>query len=539
LGSAVYFPLHKIFGLDFIDSNVIFYNSEDNSSILLIPEKNFYPIESFGDSYYKKFFDGATLIYKSTKDQEIRLTIPFLSHSFRDVELYVNDKFVGFLNFSKSKKVNYIETPSLRIKKGKNTFRFFSRSCSINKAFPCDIHFLAIPKKYNAYFWVTLFTIGLSSSLLMVFFYRSLEFFNLETHFRDFLVFTLAAGTLIIPYTLTMTQHPLTAFLLFLSFYYTLKSKLEKNRKKYVFFSGLFMGLSIISEFYVFPVAVLFFVYHFFIKKNNSQFNLVFLLLTLLLIIPLIVLPDIFGFFSSIVHLNYLIIFAVISLIVLTIYVRKIQSHSLIFLASLLIPLSLYAFFNVLTIGKILPIFFYREFYHYKDSFWLNPTGWNKFDKLEFREPKLIYTFNLFLGHHGIFFVMPSLFFSLYSLLKISFSKVDKFKKEGILIFTSFIVLSTIFIFHTHNYASASYAFRWFIPFIPILFFFLGFFVDKNKSNKPLMILFFIAIIISIYMALIGSRNPWKPIPETDNFIWKLWEKILLKPIGLEYRPPY
>jgi hypothetical protein len=435
--------------------------------------------------------------------------------------------------------MNYLNM-TVKLEKGRNVFELFTGECPIQRAFPCDLHLLASPKRYNAYFWVTLFTVGISSSVLIFFFYRSLKFFNLEDHFKDLLVFVLAAGSLIIPYTLTMTQHPLTALFLFLSFYYLLKLGLEKEEKRFAFLSGLFMGLAIVSEFYILPVALLFLVYSIFIGKKGFAYNLLIILSATILITLMLVFPDLFGTFSSFPTLSYLTIFiGGLATFIFLVWIRKINIHSFIFLVALCVPLSMYFLFNILTTGKIFPVFFYREFYHYKDSFWLNPTGWNKFDKPEFMEPKSIYAFNLFLGHHGIFLATPLLFFSFYSIFRILTNKKAKLQKEAVLVLSSFIVLSTLYVFHTSNYASASYAFRWFIPLTPILFFFLGFFVSENKSNKFAMVLFMIVLIISVYMALIGSRNPWKPIPETNNIIWKVWEHVFLKPIGLEYKPPY
>ena len=57
-----------------------------------------------------------------------------------------------------------------------------------------------------------------------------------------------------------------------------------------IFFSGLFVGLSVVSEFYLIPVAILFFIYNFSVKKFNSFFKLLFLF-TILLIIPMLILP--------------------------------------------------------------------------------------------------------------------------------------------------------------------------------------------------------------------------------------------------------
>jgi hypothetical protein len=539
LGSIVYFPLHKIFNLDFVDSNIISYNFSGNSTVLLQPEKNFFPLESWGGNYYKKFFDNATLIYESQNNQEIKLIIPILtSVSPKTIQLYLNGESINVFNIPGGIKPYNLETPLLKLKKGKNIFKLYSGECSIFKSIPCDLHFLAIPKKYNAYFWVTLFTAGLSSSLLMVFFYRYLDIFHLETHFKDLLVFVLGAGSLIITYTLTMTQHPLTALLLFLSFYYILKSKFEKNKKRCIFFSGLFMGLSVISEFYFLIVAILLFVYNFSVKKTNSFFKLL-IFFVLSLIIPMLVLPDIFGFFSAFPFINYIIVLVVISLIALTFYFRKTQPYLIIFLISFLISISLYAAFNLLTTGKILPIFFYREFYHYEGSFWLNPTGWNKFDISGLSEPKSIYAFNLFFGHHGIFLITPLLFLSFYSIIRISLNKKNKLRREAYLVLMNFVTLSVLFVFHTANYAGASYGFRWFVPIIPVLLFFLGFFINEHKSNKLIMLLFMILLIISVYNALISSRNPWVPLPETNNFIWKIYERFLLRPIGLQYKPPY
>lgn len=539
IGAAIYYPLHKL-GLNFVkDSYIIFYEGE--KKILLEPSKNFFPYESWNGEYYKKFFDNATLILRNQKLRNTSLTFYLVApntSNIKKLELYLNNEFVTSFNI-KPGIYNYT-TPTLQLKVGKNYLRFHSDYCGkIEMGVPCDIHFYVDPIKFTAYYWVTLFMVGTTSSLLLVVFYKSLKFvLPKRTLYKDLLVITLGTGSLISIYTVTMNEHTIAALFLFLSFYYLLKARYEKNKKTNVFLSGLFASISVfLIEFYFLPVFAFFFIYTFLIGGNKKLFNIFFVIASILFLSIIFSITDIFKSVISIGYINYIIISSIIPFLAFTIFIRKNNPYPLMFLIGSMMPIIIFIVYNFYISGNLLPFYFFKEkYYYYLNSPWLHLAGWDKFTDPKYREPKTIYTYNILFGHHGLFLITPILLFAIYSLIKIPFTKKNKLYYEGRLILVSFIILLIFFVFHTHNYSGSAYAFRYFIPVIPILFFFLGYFLNENKS-KTLLTLFFIFLAISVYMSLVGMKSPWIAIPYTNNIIWQEWSNFT-KTFGLSYNLP-
>jgi len=536
IGSAVYSILNKILNLNFIDSEVIMYYH--GNEILLKPEKNLFVIENFGreGEYYKKMFNNASLVYNSEKEENIDIIIPLLAtpqSKVRELYISLNGKPISELKIIKNDYLINYTLSKVNILKGKNVFEFKNNECGdIKDGYPCDLQFFVKPIKYNAYFWVTLLTTVMFTIILILFFYRSLRYLKIESYYKDLLIFTLGVGSFIFPYTTVLSPHSFTALMLFLGFYYILKFKFEKQRKIFIFLSSLFVSLGAFSELYIFPLIIFFLIYTFHLGNQERFFSLSSKITFLILLTIVFIFNDLFNLFSQ----YSFIIFIPLIFLIYAFSVRKRNPYPFIFTIPLLIIFLLFISYNFLTFQKILPVYFYREqFYHYKNSFWLNPTGFNVYDELTFREPKMIYAFNILFGHHGIFLMMPILILALYYLITLSIKK-NNFQVETRTILYSLIIVIIFFIFHTSNYSGASYVFRWFIPIVPIIIFFLGFCFQKINNTK--LLVFFILLFISFYMIIIGSKNVWVALPETNNIIWEIYYNNFLKNIGLIYSRP-
>jgi hypothetical protein len=539
IGSAVYLFLNKILNLNFTDSEVIMYS--DGNEILLKPEKNLFVIENFGqEKFYKKIFNNATLIYNSEKEETLNLIIPFLATPQSQVKkLYIslNGKPISELEIIKSDSLINYSISGANILKGRNVFEFQSNECGdIKDGYPCDLHFFVKPIKYNAYFWLTLFTTVMFTIFLLLFFYKSLKYFKIETYYKVLLTFSLGFGSLLLPYATVLSAHSFTALMTFLGFYYILKFKFEKQKKKYIFLSSLFISIGAFSEIYILPLVIFFLVYTFYIGNQKRFFSLLSIITFFILLLFLFIIEDIFKLFFQYNFIPILLIFVFILFLIYTFKIRKKNPYPFIFMIPFLIVFSIFISYNVLTFQKLLPVYFYTEqFYHYPNSFWLNPTGFNAYDTLATREPRTIYAFNILFGHHGIFLMMPLLFLALYYLITLSFKKND-FQIETKIILYSLIIILTLFILDTTNYSGTSYAFRWFLPLIPVIYYFLGFYFKKINNIKLLLFIFLLSI--SFYMAIVGSNNVWIPLPETNNIIWDFYYNIFLKNIGLIYSKP-
>lgn len=305
------------------------------------------------------------------------------------------------------------------------------------------------------YYLLTLFTVGLSAVLLLVFFYRSLAWLDLGSGARLLLTASLGAGTLIFVFGTTFNNHVPAASSLFIGFYFLLRSRFEpRTAKKSLFGAGLFVTLATTFEFTAGAFLILFFFY--IISKQN------------------------------------------------------LRQYSLYYLAGCVPFTVLHFILNYQITGDFLPQYFHEEAYIYPGHYFKgNQTG---IDALS--QPKWLYSLNAFFGTHGLFSYTPLLFFSVWGLLKALRDRTLEFKREAFLVVLGIIPILAYFIFTTTNYGGLSYGMRWFIIFTPLLFFFTGF-VFKKSLSRGVLYSFLVLGLYSFLVALIGLVEPWSyPIVE-------------------------
>ncbi len=81
------------------------------------------------------------------------------------------------------------------------------------------------------YPFVTLFTIGISSALMLVFLFKALLLFDMRERFRWWIVFAVGFGSLIFTYTTVFNNHSFSAAWLFIGFYFILRAHLGAARE--------------------------------------------------------------------------------------------------------------------------------------------------------------------------------------------------------------------------------------------------------------------------------------------------------------------
>lgn len=81
------------------------------------------------------------------------------------------------------------------------------------------------------YPFVTLFTMGISSALMLMFLYKALLLLDMEERFRWWIVFIVAFGSLIFTYTTVFNNHAFAAAWLFIGFYFVLRSYLSRTKE--------------------------------------------------------------------------------------------------------------------------------------------------------------------------------------------------------------------------------------------------------------------------------------------------------------------
>ena len=119
-----------------------------------------------------------------------------------------------------------------------------------------------------------------------------------------------------------------------------------------------------------------------------------------------------------------------------------------------------------------------------------------------------IYLVNILFGTHGLFLYTPILLFAFYSIYKNIRDKAAQFRLEAWLVFIGFIVITLYYTLKVTVYTGAAFGYRWFIAITPLLYFFLLLLFTRKRSHN-FSILFFVATMFSILIAMIGFISPW------------------------------
>ena len=303
------------------------------------------------------------------------------------------------------------------------------------------------------YYLMTLICIGILSSLMILFFYKSLKFIKIKETYRLILTFGLLFGTLILPYALIFNNHIVAASLLLISFYFILKIKFGEKKGRYLFIVGLLLSLAATIDLVSGGIfLILFFIYFIMFKDTKKKY---------------------------------------------------------LFLLAILIPLIIHFILNFTITGDLIPAHLHPEYFNYSGSefsgqsltgFFHHNSIWSFF----------VYSFHSLIGKGGLFLYNPVLIFSFIFLFNIVFQKKNQFKKEALIVFIGTTIIIAYYLIFSANYGGRCYGIRWFVTFIPLLFFFCGFIF--TKKNKMYIYLFFITLIISSIFSLIGVIDPWEKL---------------------------
>jgi hypothetical protein len=181
-----------------------------------------------------------------------------------------------------------------------------------------------------------------------------------------------------------------------------------------------------------------------------------------------------------------------------------------------LIPLLLTAiptiYLNYAISGSVLPFTIHKSFFEYPGSIWTQSGPQSEQLSGVAANPGffvLSYSIGMLLGPKGFMLYNPLLFIALTCLL-METRGGRMFRKEAIVIGLSSFILVFYYIFMTSNYSGSSYSIRWFVPLLPLFFFFCSSYFEKYTNKRHY--LFWSLSIISSIIAFIGAMYPWSPI---------------------------
>ena len=303
-------------------------------------------------------------------------------------------------------------------------------------------------KLSGVYYLLTLLVLGLSTSIMLVYFYRFLGRYGLSPAVRFFFTFALGVGTAIFPYATVINNHALAAAFLFLSFYAALSSK---NAWQYAG-AGLLAGLTATFDIATGPI--------------------------------------------------FLVVFS-IWLLWRRIGLRKLLAYG----AGASIPIAAYLLVNYVVSGSIIPFTLHSAYFNYPGSSFANGAGvagQAAFDMA--RTTK--YLWDITFGVKGLFIFNPLLLFSVAGLI-ITIAYKRRYRAEAIFMALGIVSTIAFFVTKTDNWGGCNYGFRYTVPIIPILFAYTPA-VFKRHKVPALWMLFTIGLALSVFISMMGLvQHPW------------------------------
>lgn len=317
------------------------------------------------------------------------------------------------------------------------------------------------------YPFVTLFTVGISSALMLLFLYKALLLLRMEERFRWWIVLITAFGSLVFTYTTVFNNHAFAAAWLFIGFYFVLRSWLsgtgeykdgsgEPVRARLLdgFLAGLFISLAGVCD-----------------------------LSGALAFLPLVFLMMLFS--------------------------RHLRLLAPMFILGALVWLVPHFFFNwKITGNPWTPVYLMRAAYltnvagYYGEVFNQAEVHW-------YSPQRLAYIFHSLFGQRGAFFYTPALLFGFAGLFKVIRRNTWGMRMPAIVALLG-IVASWVYIcFWPANWGGTSYALRYAVTATPLLIFFAAPLFEGVTKLDWKLILFREAGIIGGVMAFIGAVYPW------------------------------
>ena len=121
----------------------------------------------------------------------------------------------------------------------------------------------------------------------------------------------------------------------------------------------------------------------------------------------------------------------------------------------------------------------------------------------------LRYALLTLIGPMGFLIYNPLLLIAIWCCLK-NVSAKSRFQAESLCVLTGSALLVCYYWATTSNFSGWSYSIRWFVPLLPLFFFFL--FPYLQSSTSPRRKVFSGGLGVAIVIAFVGVLNPWSSL---------------------------
>lgn len=300
-----------------------------------------------------------------------------------------------------------------------------------------------------SYYLVTLLTVKLFWLLGSIAFFHALRFTGLESRKCFLASVALALGSLYFSWSTTFNSHELAASFLSIGFYFFLKARFSANVNLNLGSAAFFLALASTADV---PTGVFYALFLLYVWRDaRLRSGVVFYLLPLLVT----VLPALAMTYS--IH------------------------HS------------------------IVPVQIVKSYFDYPGSPWIGS------DELSGTHSNgalfvLRYAPRLFIGPRGFLLYNPIAWVALWGLVR-AIRQRGLFYNEAIVIGAGSGMLVLYYVLFTSGYGGWSYSIRWFVPLLPLIFFFLYPYFERYDEKRPGRFRALLGVAVAI--ALVGALEPW------------------------------
>jgi len=297
------------------------------------------------------------------------------------------------------------------------------------------------------YFILTLLTIGVTSAIGLVYFYKILILLKTKKEWALFLTLVAGTGTFVLPYSTIFNNHIFSGALVVISFYYLLR---VKEKFYHAIIAGLLMSLAggiDINAFLFIPFVMII------LFKEPFKTKLAFALSA----VPLTV---------------------------------------------------VYFLFNYQISGSFMPPSMNAKLYDFEGSAFTKENLDGLSGKTNFKD-LMNYAFNILIGFRGLFSYMPVLIFSVYAFIQIFKNRAIENKRYYVYIGAISAVLILLTVFKTHDYGGNSFGARWYTLIALIAMVPVGAVYNDIKKSKIIITFFIIISCFSILIAMIGAVDAY------------------------------
>ena len=303
------------------------------------------------------------------------------------------------------------------------------------------------------YKWLTFVVIGLSSALLVALIYGWVRQQTNSTYWALLITLLFTFGTMIWPYSLVFNNHIPAALCLFASLLMLPRGTQAPSASGLrLFWAGLLAGLAV-----SFDLTTVFIALALFILTSLNQ--------------------------------------------------RRV---AVTFALGGTIPALMTMIFDYQIWQSVLPPYFATEGYDYPGSPWSSTVA-------AMRPPKNIwlYSFRALLGDHGFLSHSPLLLWPIISMMLIIRNRNHPQWRAALFLIGAMVVYTIVILTRTDNFGGKAYGARFFIPLIPLLFYFIPFTLPldfKSLRGKLLGAVIVVAVLISTVSAYQGVLDTWERV---------------------------